>query len=124
MAVSAKLEARVKELFSGLGNIRIRRILGGAGIYCDDLMFGLIDPDEVVYLRAEGVIATALAAEGSSPFTYSRNGRKMSMGFWRMPRSSWRNRDEAELWATRSLALAAAERRDRPAAVAGRRARA
>ena len=123
MAVSARLEARVKELFSGLGEIRVRRILGGAGIYCGDLMFGLIDRDEVVYLRAEGVVATALAAEGSAPFTYLRNGRKASMGFWRMPRSSWRDRDEAELWATRSLALAAAERRDRPQA-AEKRARA
>ena len=42
MAISAEYKAFVAEQLEPLGPVRIRNMFGGAGVYCDDLMFGLI----------------------------------------------------------------------------------
>ncbi len=42
MAVSPAFSTHVTDLLQGLGACGLRRMFGGAGLFLDDLMFGLI----------------------------------------------------------------------------------
>lgn len=109
MSVSRETETLAKGLFSSLGDIDVRALKGehrrNAGLYCDGVLFGIIAPGEVIFLRAEGVVARALAAEGSELFG---DGTGAYSGYWRLPEASLEDPAEAALWANRSLELARA----------------
>ena len=110
MTLSREVEARIRDLFGPLGAISVQSMFGGAGVYCDGVMFALIAGDERLYLKAEGVLARAMAAGGSEPFTYPRDGEPRARGYWRMPDTGWEDPEEARLWGARSLDLARAAR--------------
>ena len=101
----------VRDLFGGLGEIATRPMFGGAGVFCDDVMFALIGPDGALYLKAEGVLASALAGGGSEPFAYERDGACRNLNYWRMPEDGLVDADEARLWASRALEIARAARK-------------
>jgi DNA transformation protein len=104
-------EARVApddivELFAVFGPVTVRRMFGGAGIYADDTMFGLI-ADGAIYLKAgEGNVAM-FDREGLPPFIYSRrkDGRAV-MSYRRMPDRLYDDPDELAVWARAALAVA------------------
>ena len=99
----------VQELLEGLGPVRIRRMFGGAGVYADDVMFGLID-DEVLYLKTDEALRAELAAEGSVAWQYSRApGTWEETSYWRLPETALDDPDEAVAWARKSLAVAEAK---------------
>jgi DNA transformation protein and related proteins len=96
----------IRDLFSSLGPIRIRRMFGGQGIYLGDLMFAL-EADGELYLKADAAL-DAFRAAGSRPFTYERRGRTARMNYWRLPDAAVDDPDEAARWGR--LALDAARR--------------
>ena len=111
MAVNPDLADWARDLFGGLGDIEVKAMFGGAGVYCDGVMFALIDRDDVIDLKAEGVLAAALAAGGSTPFTYHRDGAPRTMGYWRIPEDGLDDPEEACMWGARSLDIARAAQR-------------
>ena len=102
MAVSAEFSEHLRDLFGALGPFRIRRMFGGAGLFLDDAMFALV-ADETIYMKTDDALAKAYADAGSEPFTYSGNGRRIEMSYWRLPDSALDDADEALEWARRSL---------------------
>jgi DNA transformation protein len=99
----------VEELFAGLGPVRIRRMFGGAGIYAEDVMFGLID-DDTIYLKTDETLRAELAAEGSAAWVYSRaKGSWEDSSYWRLPEAALDDPDAAVAWARKALAVAAAK---------------
>jgi DNA transformation protein and related proteins len=107
----------IVELFSSFGPVTVRRMFGGAGIYADDTMFGLI-ADGVIYLKAgEGNVAM-FEREGLPPFTYARgDGEGIVMSYRRMPDRLYDDPDELVVWARAALAVAQLPKpRRRPAA--------
>ncbi len=108
MAISEEIGDFARDLFADLGPITVRPMFGGAGLFCDGAMFGLISRSETIYLKAEGVTSRAMAAEGSKPFTYGKNDSEQSMGYWSLPDASLDDPDEAVVWARRALELAKA----------------
>lgn len=126
MAVSEEFSAHLRDLFGALGPIQIRRMFGGAGLFIDDAMFGLV-ADETIYMKTDADLAKAYADAGSEPFTYSGSGRTVEMSFWRLPDSALDDADEALDWARRSLVpaeLAAAKKRAAKARKATRKGKA
>ena len=111
MTVNPDVAEWARDMFGALGDISVKAMFGGAGIYCDGVMFALIGRDDVVYLKAEGVLASALAAGGSKPFTYLRDGAPRTMGYWRIPDEGLDDPEQACLWASRSLDIARAAQR-------------
>ena len=103
--------ARAKWLFAELGDVRHRKMFGGAGLYADDLMFALIAGDEI-YLKVDGAVIDAFRAAGSHPFTYQGKGKPMEMSYWLLPDDAGADPAAAAPWATRSLA--AAKRQAKP----------
>lgn len=52
MPTSSDFLAYVLDQVAGLGGVTSRRMFGGAGLYCEDFVFGLI-ADDVLYLRVD-----------------------------------------------------------------------
>jgi DNA transformation protein and related proteins len=106
----------IDELFVQFGPVRVRRMFGGAGIWADGTMFGLI-VDHVIYLKADDAIIPNFERERMGPFVYAtKNGSRSLQSYWRMPDRLYDDPDELALWARRSLEAArrAATWRQRP----------
>jgi DNA transformation protein and related proteins len=112
MAVSEDYAAHVRELLSSLGEVRIKKMFGGAGVYAHDLMFGLI-AGETLYLKVDDVTQEEFAAAGSEPFVFEmKGGASIAMRYWRLPDEAADDPQAAERWAR--LALDAALRARKP----------
>ncbi len=53
MKVTPAFVDYLNDVFAALGPIRARPMFGGAGVYAGDLMFGLLDRNETIYLRVD-----------------------------------------------------------------------
>ncbi|NNK78421.1 MAG: TfoX/Sxy family protein [Litoreibacter sp.] len=103
MSVSDADIAFARDLFSPLGRITHRKMMGGATLYADGALFGLVDGDGAIYLRARGALAEFLADEGAAQFTYERNSETISMGYWSLPESALDDPEQAAMLARRAV---------------------
>jgi DNA transformation protein len=83
----------------------MRRMFGGAGIYADGVMFGLI-ADDTLYLKANDETKRNFEAEGLGPFVYEGGGRTVAMSYWRIPERLLDDPDEMVAWARIALGVA------------------
>jgi DNA transformation protein and related proteins len=96
----------ISELFFQFRPVTVRRLFGGAGIYAEGIMFGLVSR-EVIYLKADAQTCPAFEREGSAPFSYQRRGEKRAiMSFWRLPERLYDDPEELAAWAEQALAVA------------------
>jgi DNA transformation protein len=96
----------IQELFSAFGVVAVRRMFGGAGIYADGTMFGLV-AEGVIYLKADERNAPAFERENLPPFTYAtKDGKRGVMSYRRMPERLYDDPDELVTWARAALAAA------------------
>ena len=85
MSADAALIAHLMDVLRPLGGVAARRMFGGAGLFRDGLMFGLIS-DEVLYLKADAETVADFEAEGLGPFTYgTKSGDRVLTSYWRAP---------------------------------------
>ncbi len=68
----------LRPLAAQIGEIRARRMFGGAALYYDDIVFALVI-DSTCYLRVDDATRARFLAEKSVPFSYDREGRTISM---------------------------------------------
>jgi DNA transformation protein len=106
------------DLLSGMGHIEARRMFGGAGLYAQGVMFGLVDDDQI-FLKVDEALKADMAAAGSRPWIYAeRQGPQSSQprdsSYWALPESALDDAEEACAWAARSLAAAVAIKAARP----------
>jgi len=97
----------LKELFKPYGEVVVKRMFGGAGIYAEGLCFAIAQ-DGDVFLKADAVSQPDFVAAGSSPFIYVAKGRPVPTSLWRLPAIARAEADELVRWA--SLGLEAARR--------------
>ncbi len=79
MSASEGFVELLKDTMRGLGPVSVRRMFGGAGIYADGVMFGLI-ADDTLYLKADEKTKRDFEAEGLGPFVYEGGGRTLIVG--------------------------------------------
>ncbi len=108
MLEPADVQARIDDLFTSFGRVTVRRMFGGTGLFAGDTMLGLLDRDGVIYLKADAPLAVEFAREGSTQFTYRRQGRPTALGFWRLPERLYDDPDELADWGRKALACAKA----------------
>lgn len=96
---------RISELFSGFGRVSVRRMFGGAGIFADGLMVGLISNGDI-FLKADDQNSPAFEREGLKPFTYGAKRKRVAMSYWRMPERLLDDPDELAQWARAALGAA------------------
>ena len=119
MTASAGFAEFLKDQLRGLGEVGVRRMFGGAGIYCDGLMFGLVS-DDTLYFRVDEGNRGAFEAEGMQPFRYTAEGRTIQLPFWRVPERLFDDPEEMTAWARETLAAARRVAAKRKAKKAGR----
>lgn len=123
MAVSQSFIEQAEELFLPFGAIRVRKMFGGAGVYCDDLFFAIMD-DGAIYFKADEETRKAFETRGLSPFTFDmKDGSSASMSYYSAPEEIFDDEDELRRWTTLALDAArrAAKFKKKPAKKAARR---
>ena len=100
MSVTESDIAYAHDLFAPLGQITSRKMMGGLTIYCDGVVFSILDQDATLYLKARGELADELAAEGSPQFG-AETGKTMC--YWTLPDDAIDDTDAALDWAKRAL---------------------
>ena len=111
MAPSASHLNHLKDLFAPFGDISIRKMFGGAGIYCDGMIFAIADDDDV-WLKVDDVSRTEFEDAGLNPFEVEMNGKKGTMSYYKPPDDIYDDEDALRRWT--GLALAAAARSKKP----------
>ena len=105
MAVSDEQVEFVLDLFSDLGPITTRKMMGGMMFYHDGVIFAALMRDGRVQLKGAGDFADALDAAGWERWTYQRAGsdKVTAMPYWVMPEALLDDPEEACAWARRAL---------------------
>ena len=94
------------EQFSILGPITIRKMFGGAGIYFNGLMFGLVS-DDCVYLKVDSTTQVDFENMGMEPFTYTgKKGTPIKMKYYQLPDDILEDLDELKIWASKAVDVA------------------
>jgi DNA transformation protein len=105
MAVSDDFLKYVLDQLSRWGKVSARRMFGGAGLYREGKMFGLI-ADNVAYLKADDSNREDFVKAGSLPFRpYPEKGGTSVMSYYEIPPEVLENPGELARWAQRSLDL-------------------
>ncbi|MBI1393923.1 MAG: competence protein TfoX [Alphaproteobacteria bacterium] len=112
MTVSAGYIDFVKDLFAPFGEITVRRMFGGAGVYCDGRIFAIIGDDDL-WFKTDEETRSAFLAAGLPPFTYeTKDGEKGVMNYYAPPDDILDDAEALRRWT--GLALAAATRGPKP----------
>lgn len=105
MAVSDGDIAFARELFSGLGDLTTRKMMGGLCLYHQGTIFAILNADGSIWLKGAGPIVEALEAEGCDRWSYTRkDGKTTQMPYWTLPGEALDDPDIACDWARRALA--------------------
>lgn len=108
MAISASSIDHATDLFSPFGDIRVKKMFGGAGVYCDELFFAIMD-DEAIYLKVDDDTRAEFEARGLEPFVFEmKDGSSGTMSYYNAPEDIYDDEDELKRWTV--MALDAARR--------------
>lgn len=101
----------VAEIFEPLGEIRIRKMFGGAGVYSRQDLFALI-VDEEIYLKTDSQLSAELVNAGGIPFSWTnpKTGSTLTMSYVSLPVDAAEDRDAALMWAKQALDISKAVR--------------
>lgn len=80
-------------------------MFGGWGIFCNDLMFGLV-ADGILYLKVDSENQSTFEKLGLEAFGYEKNGKKFSMSYFQAPETAMENPQELLEWSHRSYQAA------------------
>jgi len=106
LAVSAEYSAFVLEMLEPLDGVGLRRMFGGAGLFCHGVMFGLIAGDRL-YFKVGDANRPDFEEAGSAPFTYAtRHGAHGSLSYYEAPDALFDEPDEMLDWARKALDVA------------------
>jgi DNA transformation protein len=113
MAISPDFQAFLQDQLGLFGPIAIRRMFGGAGIFRDGLMFGLV-VDETLYLKVDDTNRGDFERAGMGPFTYLRKSKPASLGYFEVPADVLEDPHEMRDWAEKAFAVARTAARAKP----------
>jgi len=105
MAVSNEFLAYVVEQLSLLGEVTVRRMFGGAGLYCEGRIFGVV-ADDVAYLKVDNSNREDFVRAGSAPFNPYPEIATGRSSYYEIPAEVLEDRQVLAAWAARSLAVA------------------
>ena len=106
MGVSDEFVDYVVEQLSGWGEVSIRRMFGGAGLYREGTMFGVI-ADDVAYLKVDDSNREDFVRAGSAPFEpYPDKIKTTIRTYYEIPGDVLENAAELARWAQRSWLVA------------------
>lgn len=103
MAVSDSFLNYVLDQLAPWGEVSVRRMFGGAGLYRDGKMFGLV-ADDVAYLKVDDSNREDFVSAGSLPFNpYPDKAKSTVMSYYEIPPEVLEHPETLVTWAQRSL---------------------
>ncbi|NQV82785.1 MAG: TfoX/Sxy family protein [Rhodospirillales bacterium] len=103
MPVSSEYIDHLLQLLEPLGAVRTKRMFGGAGVFLDGTMFGLI-VDDVLYLKADDENRSDFEERGLSPFTYTKKTRPepVQLSYFEAPDDVFDDPGDLCVWAAKA----------------------
>src|SRR5262245_57976371 len=106
MVASDSFAEFLREQLAPLGRITIRRMFGKGGVFCDGLTLEMVTDDTLYRLVDEHHRAAFKEAESAPPLSYEKQGRSITLAFWRVPERLLDEPEELLAWAREALAAA------------------
>ena len=103
MAIDEGLYAWVQEALEPLGQVTMRRMMGGATLYLDGTVFAILDEDQV-WFKADAESDAVWDAEGCERFAVTfKDGRVDTMNYRRAPLDVYDDPEAMQSWARLAL---------------------
>ncbi|MBP0481986.1 TfoX/Sxy family protein [Sagittula salina] len=104
MSVTPEDIAFATDLFSGLGDLATRRMMGGLCLYHRGTIFALLHSDLGILIKGAGAFMEELDAMGCTRWAYTRKeGRPVAMPYWTLPTDCEDDPEAAVALARRAL---------------------
>ncbi len=103
MAVNEDYLNYIKDQLIEFGDIEVKKMFGGAGLYRDGVIFGIIGGG-VFRLKADDTNQKDFEAKGMGPLRSEK--MKNIMPYWEVPADILDNRTELAKWAAKSFKVA------------------
>jgi DNA transformation protein len=99
MSVDEGLYAWVQEALEPLGTVTMRRMMGGATLYLDGIIFAILDEGEI-WFKADEETNAVWDAEGCERFSVTfKDGRVDTMNYRRGPSDVYDDAEAMQHWA-------------------------
>jgi DNA transformation protein len=96
----------IREIFQSLGDVSIRRMFGGKGVYCDGRILAVVYKGDLL-LKADGESAPLFAEAGAVQWAYeSKTGKAAHMPYWSIPDEALDDPDVMAVWVRRAYEAA------------------
>lgn len=113
MPVSKSYLDFVLESVREAGDVEPRRMFGGVGLYTDNVIFALILDDQL-YFKVNERTAERYEDAGAEPFLYTnKNGRTVSMPYYRAPEFLFDEPDEMADWVREAMGVGLAAKAEK-----------
>jgi DNA transformation protein len=90
--------SEIKEMFSALGSVTIKRMFGGTGVYYKGNIIAVEFQGDIL-LKADAVTAPAFLAAGATQWAYEgKTGKPVNMPYWSIPADAFDNPDIMARW--------------------------
>jgi DNA transformation protein len=99
MSFDEGLYAWVQEALEPMGTVTMRRMMGGATLYLDGIVFAILDEGEM-WLKSDAEADPVWDAEGCEKFSVTfKDGRVDTMNYRRAPQDVYDDPDAMRRWA-------------------------
>ncbi len=99
-------KTEIEEMFAGLGEVTVKRMFGGQGVYHGGLIVGIVYHGEML-LKSDAVSAPLFEAAGARRWTYSSpSGKSGAMPYWSIPDEAYDDPDQMAVWVRRAFEAA------------------
>jgi DNA transformation protein len=86
MSMTKEDIAYTVDLFSGLGEVTTRRMMGGLCLYHEGTIFAIVQSDMGLMIKGAGAFVDELEARGCTRWVYTRkDGGTAAMPYWTLP---------------------------------------
>jgi DNA transformation protein len=87
----------IRDMFDSLGEVTIKRMFGGKGIYHQGKILALEFSGDIL-LKADAQSAPAFADAGASQWIYAGKNKPVAMPYWSIPDAALDDPDEMAKW--------------------------
>ena len=114
MPVTDEFLIYLNDQLADMEPVTSRRMFGGAGLYCDGLMFAIV-VDDVLYFKVDDSNRADYETAGTGPFVFTSDRGQSTMGYYEVPVDVLENKERISLWAHKALDVAHAAKKRKPA---------
>lgn len=93
-----------KDLFSGLGPLTTRKMMGGLCLYSEGTIFAIVRSEGDILIKGAGAFIDTLKAQGCTQWVYTRkDGAQSHMPYWTLPADAQDDPEAASALAREAL---------------------